>query len=852
MKRRNSLQLRKALAAFSVIVMLFSQSAPVIAETIVDSTSETTQTSTIASDTTTSTNEVTTSTTSSQPDTEVETSVEPTVPQTDKTTLQANYELLTAAIANEASYTPNSYASVAEQLTSLVTTTEELLNDPAATQADVDATNAAITEALGQLVQQADKSSLAATIERAQSYQQADYSNESFTALTKALTAAQAVNQNLNATADEVAKAQADLTAAMDGLVKVEIPVVSQPESKPESKPETKPSTSQSSSEKPTTSSSSQPVQKPTTSTATSSTSTSSTATSTTKKSESTSATKESAAPSSSQTTTSSSTKVAAKNSSTSQGSDLAANLDESLAVDSLTASNLNGYELPLLSSFEDERQAAIISESLKLLGEPFKVEKDDAGYTNIDFPVAVFDKVFDENLGDTYQDLEKSGEKVKLDEAQPGDLLFWETDQKVNQVAIYLGQGKYILATDPVEVAVSESADDEDEAEKANEDTEGTEVPAGVQIRQLVSYDSEEEAIVLTEDDTDEEQAFEEPSFAVSNYEKFELTEYGQELIDNYAASLELTANPQTEQFIDSIAEDAQELGQEYDVFASVMIAQAILESGSGTSGLASAPYYNLFGVKGSYQGSSIAMDTLEDNGAGSMYQIQASFRSYPGYKASLTDYVKLIRGGAAGSESYYKDAWRSEAKNYLQATESLTGKYATDTQYNNKLNSIIATYHLTQYDELPTETGVVIQSRSSIPTYYREKMVYPDYDGVNYNTSGSYPVGQCTWYVYNRITQLGGTVDEFMGNGGEWGQKGAKLGYKTTQTPKVGYAVSFHPGVAGSSSQYGHVAFVEAVGPDGILVSEGNVVSPTTVSYRVIPNSIARSSNVTYIDPK
>ena len=50
---------------------------------------------------------------------------------------------------------------------------------------------------------------------------------------------------------------------------------------------------------------------------------------------------------------------------------------------------------------------------------------------------------------------------------------------------------------------------------------------------------------------------------------------------------------------------------------------------------------------------------------------------------------------------------------------------------------------------------------------------MHFPVYDGINYNRSGSYPVGQCTWYVYNRFKQLGTSVDEFMGNGSDWGRK-------------------------------------------------------------------------------
>ena len=64
---------------------------------------------------------------------------------------------------------------------------------------------------------------------------------------------------------------------------------------------------------------------------------------------------------------------------------------------------------------------------------------------------------------------------------------------------------------------------------------------------------------------------------------------------------------------------------------------------------------------------------------------------------------------------------------------------------------------------------------------------MHFPVYDGINYNRSGSYPVGQCTWYVYNRFKQLGTSVDEFMGNGGDWGRKGRALGYQLVHCLKL-----------------------------------------------------------------
>ena len=137
--------------------------------------------------------------------------------------------------------------------------------------------------------------------------------------------------------------------------------------------------------------------------------------------------------------------------------------------------------------------------------------------------------------------------------------------------------------------------------------------------------------------------------------------------------------------------------------------------------------------------------------------------------------------------------------------------------------------------------DTGVI---QKSIPTEYKNKLRYPTYDGHNYNTSGSYPFGQCTWYVYNRMAQIGKRVDDHMGNGGEWGTKRRLLGYKVTQKAKVGTAISFAPGVFGSDPFYGHVAFVEVVNSDGsLLISECNVVDPGTgtISYRVVPASIA-----------
>lgn len=154
-------------------------------------------------------------------------------------------------------------------------------------------------------------------------------------------------------------------------------------------------------------------------------------------------------------------------------------------------------------------------------------------------------------------------------------------------------------------------------------------------------------------------------------------------------------------ETFIRKIGESARKIGQENNLYASVMIAQAILESASGQSQLAQAPNYNLFGIKGTHNGKGVSFATQEDLGDGTLYTTQATFRQYENYEESLKDYAKLLKEGLVGNTSFYDGVWKSKAKTYQEATKFLTGRYATDTQYDKKLNGLIETYDLTTFDK-------------------------------------------------------------------------------------------------------------------------------------------------------
>ncbi|MFW5445235.1 LysM peptidoglycan-binding domain-containing protein [Aerococcus urinaeequi] len=151
---------------------------------------------------------------------------------------------------------------------------------------------------------------------------------------------------------------------------------------------------------------------------------------------------------------------------------------------------------------------------------------------------------------------------------------------------------------------------------------------------------------------------------------------------------------------FLDSIIPDAYKLANDNDLYASVMIAQAILESNWGASGLSAAPYYNLFGIKGTYNGEGVTFYTLEDDGSGNYYQIRDSFRDYPSYKESLTDYANKMVNGVSWDSEFYSGTWKSNTSSYTDATAALTGTYATDTRYGGKLNNLITTHGLTHYD--------------------------------------------------------------------------------------------------------------------------------------------------------
>lgn len=125
----------------------------------------------------------------------------------------------------------------------------------------------------------------------------------------------------------------------------------------------------------------------------------------------------------------------------------------------------------------------------------------------------------------------------------------------------------------------------------------------------------------------------------------------------------------------------------------------------------------------------------------------------------------------------------------------------------------------------------GGTLASSWNFPEEYRDKVKNPP-TGASMTTQagGGYPVGECTWYAYNRLVELGSITDlsgrfGYLGNGQNWVNSLVALGWRFSATPSVGAVVSTAGGFDGTYVEFGHVGIVEHVNPDGsFLVSECN----------------------------
>ncbi len=185
-------------------------------------------------------------------------------------------------------------------------------------------------------------------------------------------------------------------------------------------------------------------------------------------------------------------------------------------------------------------------------------------------------------------------------------------------------------------------------------------------------------------DDDSDEDKGTDTQTDAEKNSEKYS------ESIKKLLAEFGLGEDSDPKKNFYNVAERlAVEVEEKYGVPRRVTLAQALLESGHGQSGLTQSAC-NCFGIKlgSSTDTEYVEMETTENRG-GADRRENAKFRSYASLRDSFMDYGKLL-----STSDRYKAAFehKDDPKRFLQ--EVIKGGYATDPNYVKKAESVLKPY--------------------------------------------------------------------------------------------------------------------------------------------------------------
>lgn len=148
--------------------------------------------------------------------------------------------------------------------------------------------------------------------------------------------------------------------------------------------------------------------------------------------------------------------------------------------------------------------------------------------------------------------------------------------------------------------------------------------------------------------------------------------------------------------EFIEQIAKCVKKYAYVYGIEVhSPIIAQAILESGWGKSGLASK-YHNYFGLKcgSSWKGKSVNMATKEEYRVGTLTNIRDNFRVYDSMESGIKGYFDFIN-----TSRYANLKGVKSPEEYVRRIKA--DGYATSSKYVDNVMRVIRDNKLTRFDD-------------------------------------------------------------------------------------------------------------------------------------------------------
>lgn len=181
---------------------------------------------------------------------------------------------------------------------------------------------------------------------------------------------------------------------------------------------------------------------------------------------------------------------------------------------------------------------------------------------------------------------------------------------------------------------------------------------------------------------------------------------------------------------FIKVIGESAKKDMQTSHILASITTAQAILESGYGTSELAKKANA-LFGIKkNGWTGKTYTVKSKEEIN-GKLVWKTSVFRKYDSYADSITDHSLYLMTRKVDGKNLTYSKVVGEC-NYKKATQALQNAgYSSYSNYANMLCNLIEKYKLTQYDVLTVTPTAVSNKSDRIDVQWLQKRLNACYKG-------------------------------------------------------------------------------------------------------------------------
>lgn len=185
---------------------------------------------------------------------------------------------------------------------------------------------------------------------------------------------------------------------------------------------------------------------------------------------------------------------------------------------------------------------------------------------------------------------------------------------------------------------------------------------------------------------------------------------------------------------FLSAIKQGAMD-GAKEGILPSITAAQAILESGWGSSELAKVPNNNLFGIKDSedWHGEIVTVPTHEYLN-GDYITVNAAFRKYASWNDSVVDHAKFFTSTEWRKDNYRKVV--NETDYRIAAQELKNAGYATDPSYPGKLIRLIEAYKLYEWDAMCNNSISTVENEGVESQYLKADLTIT---GLN-NATGSY----------------------------------------------------------------------------------------------------------------